>query len=97
MWLNLGDNASGFDDIITELNKRGCDHSSKALYQLISEIYETGDLFIRLQEIPMPKNTLSKKCEWYRTLNLVSHASKILIIIILRRVESKIETLTTND
>ena len=33
----------------------------------------------------------------YRTLSLVSHASKILTTIILRRIEYKVEALLTED
>ena len=42
--------------------------------------------------IPFPKKGGLKQCENYRTIALVSHASKILIWIILERIRVKTET-----
>jgi hypothetical protein len=38
-----------------------------------------------------------KKCEEYRTLSLVSHASKILTKRVHKRIEKKIEDNVTED
>jgi len=42
--------------------------------------------------IPLPKKGDLKQCANYRTIALVSHASKILLRIILRRIRVKTET-----
>ena len=42
--------------------------------------------------IPLPKNFDLKQCANYRTIALVSHASKILLRIILERIRVKTET-----
>jgi len=42
--------------------------------------------------IPLPKKDDLKKCANYRTIALVSHASKILLRIILERIRVKTET-----
>ena len=42
--------------------------------------------------IPLPKKDDLKQCENYRTIALVSHASKILLRIILERIRVKTET-----
>jgi len=42
--------------------------------------------------IPLPKNFDLKQCANYRTIALVSHASKILLRIILDRIRVKTET-----
>jgi len=42
--------------------------------------------------IPLPKKGGLKQCENYRTIALVSHASKILLRIILERIRVKTET-----
>ena len=42
--------------------------------------------------IPLPKKGDLKQCENYRTIALVSHASKILLRIILERIRVKTET-----
>jgi len=42
--------------------------------------------------IPLPKKGDLKKCENYGQIALVSHASKILLWIILERIQVKTET-----
>jgi len=42
--------------------------------------------------IPLPKKGDIKQCDNYRTVALVSHASKILLRIILERIRVKTET-----
>jgi len=42
--------------------------------------------------IPLPKKRDLKQCVNYRTIALVSHASKILLRIILERIRVKTET-----
>jgi len=42
--------------------------------------------------IPLPKKGNLKHCENYRTIALVSRASKILLLIILERIRVKTET-----
>jgi len=58
-------------------------------------IWETGEwpeewMFSRF--IPLPKKSDLKQHENYRTIALVSYASKILLRIILERVRVKTET-----
>ena len=47
--------------------------------------------------IPLPKKGDLKQCENYRTIALVSHASKILLRIILERIRLKTETETADE
>jgi hypothetical protein len=47
--------------------------------------------------ISISKNTAAKKCEEYRTISLLSHASKILTKIIFKCIEDKIEQSLTED
>jgi len=42
--------------------------------------------------IPLPKKGHLKQCENYRTIAFVSHASKILLRVILERIRAKTET-----
>ena len=46
----------------------------------------------RVTFIPLPKKGNLKQCENYRPIALVSHASKILLSIILERIRVKTET-----
>ena len=41
--------------------------------------------------IAIPKKTNSKKCSDYRTISLISHASKVMLKIIQKRVSLRIE------
>ena len=45
----------------------------------------------------LPKKTNASKCEEYRTLSLITHASKILTRIVTRRIEGKIEENLSED
>lgn len=47
--------------------------------------------------IPIPKKQKAGKCEEYKTLSLISHASKILAKIVHKRIEQKIEDILTED
>ena len=63
------------------------------LFCLVSRMYETGEVPSNFQKniiIPIPKKTGADRCEHYRTISLVSHASKILTKIIYRRIEKQI-------
>jgi len=47
--------------------------------------------------VPIPKKARANKCEQYRTLSLLSHASKILTRIVLRRIETTVDSSLTED
>jgi len=47
--------------------------------------------------IPLPKKDNLKQCENYRTIALASHASKILLRIILEKIRVKTETDTADE
>jgi len=58
-------------------------------------IWETGECpeeWTFSTFVPLPKNFDLKQCANYRTIALVSHASKILLRIILERTRVKTET-----
>jgi hypothetical protein len=67
---------------------------TRLLTQLISNIYETGawpkDL-IELIMTALKKKTKTAKCRDHRILSLIAHTTKIVVRIIRRRIESKIE------
>lgn len=54
------------------------------MLKVINEIYETGILpedFVQSIFIPIPKVNKAKNCGDFRTISLISHASKILHFI----------------
>ena len=55
----------------------------------VNKIYETGEFpkdFLTSISMPIPKATKAVKCEEFRTISLISHASKILLHVIKERV-----------
>ena len=71
----------------------------EALFELVNKIYDTGELpddFKKCLILPLPKKPSAKRCEQYRTISLVVHASKVLTIL-LRRLEMKVEGLLSDD
>ena len=72
----------------------------EALFELVNKIYDTGELpddFKKCLILPLPKKPSAKRCEQYRTISLVVHASKVLTTILLRRLEMKVEGLLSDD
>jgi len=71
------------------------------LFKLIKEIFNSGELpldFTKCKIIPIPKKATANKCDQYRTISLLKHVSKILTIIMSRRMEYyKIEAILSED
>lgn len=86
--------APGPDDIAVELLKFGGEMTLKKLHEICLEVWETGiwpDEWTQSVFIPLPKKGDLLQCNNYRTIALVSHASKILLRVILNRLQSKLE------
>ena len=85
----------GLDNIPSELLKHRGDEGTKALHHLCTRVWETckwPDDW-KLQEFVMlHKSGDPKNCNNYRTIALISHASKILLIVILNRLKNKVES-----
>ncbi len=91
--MNVG-KAVGVDEIACELIKNAGEEALKRLFQLICRMYEEGEVPIDFQKsklVMIPKKAKASKCEDYRTISLLSHASKILTRIIHKRIQSKVE------
>ncbi|CAF4950873.1 unnamed protein product, partial [Rotaria socialis] len=86
--------APGHDGIPIECFKTIKEDAVKILTKLCQQIWKTQkwpqdwktSIFI-----PIPKNGNSKDCSNYRTIALISHASKIMLKIIQRRLEPFLE------
>ena len=62
---------------------------------IITKVWKTGDWpedWTRSMFVPLHKKGDSRVCSNYRTISLVSHASKVLLQIILERIRAKVET-----
>ena len=80
--------ASGGDGIPCKLFQILKDDAVKVLYSICQQIWKTQQWpqdWKRFVFIPIPKKSNAKKCSNYRTVALISHASKIILKILLAR------------
>ena len=81
--------AAGTGDVPAELFKAGGETALDRMHRVCVAIWETGEWpeeWTFSTFIPLPKKGDLKQSENYRTTALVSHASKILLRIILERI-----------
>ncbi|KAI5752456.1 hypothetical protein M8J77_017138 [Diaphorina citri] len=86
--------AAGKDEIPAELLKALDEETKDLLFEIMKDIYAKGEIpedFKESKIVMLPKKPKSKKCEEYRTLSLLSHASKILTTIVKRRILQKVD------
>ena len=84
----------GQDEIPIELIKELKEDSIKVLTTLCRQIWKTRQWPSDWKKsifIPIPKNGNAKDCSNYRTIALISHASKIMLKIIQRRLQPFLE------
>ena len=84
----------GMDNICAELIQNGGEDTVTILHALCNRILKSGVWPSQWTEsilIPIPKKANSKKCNEFRTISLISHASKILLKIIQRRITPRVE------
>ncbi|KAI5715577.1 hypothetical protein M8J77_018806 [Diaphorina citri] len=92
--------ACGIDEVPAELIQALDEGMMELLYLVTKEIYETGEIpqdFQVCKMVMLPKKIKSKKCEDFRTLSLLSHASKILTSIVKRRIQERIDSNLDHD
>ena len=97
--LNNGKSA-GPDNIPGELLKHGGESLIKIFTTICQQIWKTKkwpDQWTKSLIIPIPKKGDSRKCSNYRTLSLIPHASKILLRIILNRLNPQAETILAEE
>ena len=74
--------APGPDDVAAELLRFGGEMTVTKLHEICTEVWKTGEWpeeWTQSTFIPLPKKGDPLQCENYRTIALVSHASKILL------------------
>jgi len=92
--------ATGPDEIPIELLQNGGTEVTGRLHGIIVSVWNSGKWPKEWCEstcIPILKKGDTTKCENYRTLSLVSHASKVLLNVILERVRAKMEAETASE
>ena len=84
--------AEGIDEIPGEFWKNLEEEGLKVLIVLCKNIYVTGiwpSDFTKTVMIPLQKKVSAVECMDYRTISLIPHASKIMLKIIMKRIEGK--------
>ena len=75
--------------------RNGGKYTMKTFYKLCCLIWNTGKCpkdWCKAVYIPIPKKEDLQRYENYRTISLISHISKILLIVIAERIKQKLET-----
>ena len=82
--------ANGGDEILVELFQILKDDAVKVLHSICQQIWKTQQWpqdWKRSVFIPIPKKGNAKECSYYLTIALISHASKVMLKILLARVQ----------
>ena len=82
--------SSGGDGIPVELFQILKDDAVKVLHSVCQQIWKTQQWpqdWKRSVFIPIPKKGTAKECSHYRTIALISHASKVLLKILQARLQ----------
>ncbi|KAF7234925.1 Zinc finger protein 3 [Varanus komodoensis] len=86
--------ASGGDSIPVELFKILKDDAVKVLHSACQQIWKTQQWpqdWKRSVYIPIPKKGNAKECSNYRTIALISHASKVMLKILQARLQQYVD------
>ena len=81
---------SGGDGIPAELFQTSKDDAVKVLHSICQQIWKTQQWpqdWKRSVVIPIPKKGNTKECSNYRTIALISHASKVMLRILQARLQ----------
>ena len=87
--------ASGSDKIPVELFQILKDDAVKVLHSICQQIWKTQQWpqdWKRLVLIPIPKKGNAKECSNYRTIALISHASKVMLKILQARLQQYVNS-----
>ena len=86
--------ATGPDELPSELLKLGGDSVTSVLHRIIVKVWQTGkwpEDWTQSTFVPLFKKGDPTVCTNYRTISLISHASKVLLKVILGRIQEKVE------
>ena len=88
------DRAVGRDDIPAEIWRAMGECGIVELTKLFNQIYETGiwpEDFLEMVMVPIEKKKGATKCSDFRTIGLISHAAKVLLRVLNRRLYARLD------
>lgn len=88
-----GGKACGLDGVAAEMIKALEVTEVERITSLCNVIYDSGNIpkdLVTSEFIKIPKKSKSVNCTDYRTISLISHTSKVLLIILIERIKVKI-------
>ena len=92
--------SAGVDNIPAELVQAGGEAMTDALHISSSKIWQTGKWPTQWTQsliITLPKNGNLQMCQNYRTISLISHPSKVMLKILLNRLQPQAEEVITEE
>ena len=92
--------APGVDSIPSELLGCGGESTVEVLTALCQKIWEEKKWpaeWTQSLVIPLPKKGNLRQCQNYRTISLISHASKVMLCVILNRLKTKAEEILSEE
>jgi len=88
--------AVGVDEIPAEMWKKLGEKPLAEICEIFQNMYEEGkwpDDFKRFVMIPLPKKNNAIECSDFRAIRLICHASKIMLRVLTKRIEAKVQNL----
>ena len=92
--------SAGVDNVPAELLKHGGEATIDILTAICNKIWQTGEwptTWTQSLIIVLPKKGNLQLCQNYRTISLISHASKIMLRIILNRLRPQAEEIIAEE
>ena len=92
--------ATGGDQVPAEAIKAGGETSIEILKNIIDKIWHTGDWpeeWVTSELIVLPKVAGTLECSKHRTISLLSHASKVLLEIIRKRIATHVRLVMAEE
>ena len=86
--------AEGVDNIPVKMLKNLGEKATGELVRLCQDIYNTGkwpEDFLQTIMIPIKKKNNATACKDHRTISLLPHAAKIMLKIITKRIQARVE------
>eukprot|EP00745_Piridium_sociabile_P019023 TRINITY_DN2876_c1_g1_i4.p1 TRINITY_DN2876_c1_g1~~TRINITY_DN2876_c1_g1_i4.p1 ORF type:complete len:404 (+),score=105.74 TRINITY_DN2876_c1_g1_i4:2-1213(+) len=92
--------AAGTDNIPAELIKHGGEAVTDILTRICNLIWQTGEwptTWTQSLIVTLPKKGNLQQCQNYRTISLISHASKVMLKVILNRLKPQAEEIIAEE